>query len=67
MLRGVLAAHPFDVDKVIRSGIRLRLTKSAMRGVHLLSFDMHVRSRQARPEGAEELPFEFNEAPLEVW
>lgn len=45
MLRSVLAAHPFVIDKVMRSGISLRLTKSTIKGVNLIAFEMEVGAR----------------------
>ncbi|KXZ42057.1 hypothetical protein GPECTOR_214g439 [Gonium pectorale] len=67
VLRSVLASHPFNMDSVIKRGIGLRLTKSTIQGVHLISFDMEVRARQPRPEELEDSPMEWNERPLEIW
>ncbi|EFJ48466.1 hypothetical protein VOLCADRAFT_90713 [Volvox carteri f. nagariensis] len=67
LLRSILASHPFNVDKVIRRGIGLRLTKSSIQGTHLIAFDMEVRARSPRPPELEGAPYEWNEMPLEIW
>jgi len=66
LLRSLLASHPFDIGKVVSSGVGLKLTKSSIRGVRMMAFEMHVRSRvhTELPEGA---PFPSEETPLEVW
>lgn len=43
VLRSVLAAHPFVLQKVVAEGIAVRLTKSTIKGVNLISFLMEVR------------------------
>lgn len=67
VLRGVLASHPFVVDKVVKHGIGLKLTKSSIQGVSLIAFDMEVRAKEARPPELEGTGLEHNESPLEVW
>ncbi|KAG2496285.1 hypothetical protein HYH03_005518 [Edaphochlamys debaryana] len=67
LLRSVLAAHPFHLDSVINKGIGMRLTQSAIQGVHLLAFDMEVRATAPRPAELDGTPFEWNERPLEIW
>eukprot|EP00198_Chlamydomonas_reinhardtii_P003149 XP_001692485.1 predicted protein [Chlamydomonas reinhardtii] len=67
LLRSVLAAHPFNVEAVVKRGIAMRLTKSSIQGVHMVAFDMMVRSRTPRPPELEGQPFEWNEKPMEVW
>lgn len=44
LLRSILTAHPFDLAKVQRKGISIKLTKSEIRGVRLMAFEMEVRS-----------------------
>ncbi|KAG2437068.1 hypothetical protein HYH02_011328 [Chlamydomonas schloesseri] len=67
LLRSVLAAHPFNVEAVARRGIGMRLTKSSIQGVHMIAFDMMVRSRTPRPPELEGQPYEWNENQMEVW
>ncbi|KAG2429832.1 hypothetical protein HXX76_010614 [Chlamydomonas incerta] len=67
LLRSVLAAHPFNVEAVARRGIAMRLTKSSIQGVHMIAFDMMVRSRTPRPPELEGQPYEWNEKQMEVW
>jgi hypothetical protein len=52
----------------------MRLTKSALEGVHLIAFDMHVRPRQpsshgkgVEQEGDASEPLGWSGTPLEVW
>lgn len=39
---------------------------SRVQGVHMVAFDMMVRSRTPRPPELEGQPFEWNEKPMEV-
>ena len=35
LLRGILASHPFNMDKVVRQGIPLKLTKSSIKVIFI--------------------------------
>jgi hypothetical protein len=51
LLRGVLASHAFDIDRVKQKGIGLRLTRSSVRGVRLIHFDMTLQGQLPAIEG----------------
>lgn len=53
LLRGMITAMPFKIDKINKKGIPLRLTKSNIKGVSLVHFDMVVtRPLPGDQEGA---------------
>lgn len=44
MLRSILAAHPLNIQKALQKGLALRLTKSSIKGVSLIHFDMELKA-----------------------
>lgn len=44
MLRSILAAHPLNLQKGLQKGLALRLTKSSIKGVSLIHFDMELKA-----------------------
>ncbi|GAX80708.1 hypothetical protein CEUSTIGMA_g8143.t1 [Chlamydomonas eustigma] len=67
VLRGILSSHPFNVANVVQGGIPLKLTKSSIKGISMMVFDMHVRSQVENTDMPEEFPLPRHETPLEIW
>eukprot|EP00879_Flechtneria_rotunda_P021205 GHRR01022338.1.p1 GENE.GHRR01022338.1~~GHRR01022338.1.p1 ORF type:complete len:426 (+),score=134.24 GHRR01022338.1:342-1619(+) len=44
LLRSILAAHPLNLQKGLQQGLALRLTKSSIKGVSLIHFDMELKA-----------------------
>lgn len=47
LLRSILSAHPLTLQKGLNQGLALRLTKSSIKGVSLVHFDMELRAPAA--------------------
>jgi hypothetical protein len=47
LLRSILAAHPLTLQKGLNQGLALRLTKSSIKGVSLIHFDMELKAPAA--------------------
>eukprot|EP00775_Hariotina_reticulata_P007848 gene7848-8045_t len=73
LLRGVLAAHPFNLKQGLQQGIGLRLKKSSIKGVSLIHFDMElqVTAVSTFPNAAEAMLdtelIEGGQEALEIW
>ncbi|KAF6256957.1 hypothetical protein COO60DRAFT_1626982 [Scenedesmus sp. NREL 46B-D3] len=74
LLRSILAAHPLTLQQGLNQGLALRLTKSSVKGVSLIHFDMELKAPAAVadvfPPADSFLPMDLIEGgqdALEVW